>query len=345
MFCEASFCGRFSVTVVSIVMTRLALNAQTLPFRTDCLVAGTTCRVSTNSPDILRAAAQWQPQRKSASIASFEMEILVNAARASHPLESPHFRGLRHLVFVALPPENFIVYDLLRKRAHAVLSDSTACDTSFWNRLLLPITFGVLGTTVGLVPLHCACLERKDAGFLLAGVSGAGKSTLSAALAHRAFAFISDDWTYVAKRESGLIGHGLCSPIKLLPDAARFFPHLQDFAPGPTLNGELAYEIDPRGSSGITVKTFSYPQRLFFLERTPNPGCEFIVCPTGYVKAYFEQSAERLPDEVPAAKQFRASVIERLSMYPAWILRTGYGPQRTAEAVDDFLSEVAHAIA
>jgi hypothetical protein len=331
--------------VVNIVMMKLALNAESLTFRTDCLIAGITCRIATNSAEILRAARQWRPRTTSSAVGSFEMEILVNPAPANQGPQLPYFRGLRHLVFVALPPGNFIVYDLLRKRAHAVLSEASGADATFWNRLLLPITIGVLGTTVGLAPVHCACLERNEEGFLLAGVSGAGKSTLSAALADRGFAFISDDWTYISKTDSALVAHGLCAPIKLLPDAARFFPYLRNFAPGPTLNGELAYEIDPRGSGGIQLKTFSCPQRLFFLERTPNPGCEFIVCPPGYVKAHFEQSAERLPDEVPAAKQFRANVIETLSMYPAWILRTGYGPQRTAEALEHFLSEVAHAVA
>jgi len=269
----------------------------------------------------------------------------VDRPADNHALRSAHFRGIRHLVFVTLPPNNFIVYDLLRKQVHAVLSDGAARDISFWNKLLLPITIGVLGTAVGVVPLHCACLERNGAGFLLAGVSGAGKSTLSAALAELGFAFISDDWTYVSREHSTLVGHGLCSPIKLLPDAVRFFPYLQQLAPAPTLNGELAYEIDPIRSAGITLKTFSHPQRLFFLERTPNPGSEFIVCPSGYVKAYFEENAERLPDELPAAKQFRASVIHSLSVHPAWILRTGNGPQKTAEAINHFLSEAVDAIA
>jgi hypothetical protein len=331
--------------VVSIVTANFVLNAQTLPFRTDCLVAGTTCSVATNSLEILRAASRWRLRPRKTLTPSFAMEILVDPAPDNAPLRSPHFRGIRHLVFVTLPANNFVVYDLLRKRVHAVLCEAAARDISFWNKLLLPITIGVLGTTVGIVPLHCACLERNGAGFLLAGASGAGKSTLSAALAALGFAFISDDWTYLSRKDSTLVGHGLRSPIKLLPDAVRFFPYLQQCAPETTLNGELAYEVDPERSARITVKTLCHPQRLFFLERTPDPGCEFIACPPGYVKDYFEQNAERLPDELPEAKQFRAGVIQNLSTYPAWILRTGHGPQKTAEATDHFLSEVTHAIA
>jgi hypothetical protein len=321
---------------------KVALNQHTLPFRTDCFVAGTQCRVSTNSPEILRAAAQW-PTNGDAS-ASLKMDIFVDDASNGSAVYSPHFRGIRHLVFVTLPTRNFVVYDLLRRRVHAVLCGAAVRDSSFWSKLFLPITIGVLGTTVGVVPLHCACLERNGAGFLLAGASGAGKSTLSAALAHLGFALISDDWTYIANRDSILAAHGLGAPIKLLPDAARFFPYLQNSAPQPTLNGELAYEVDP-AHTGITAKNVSYPQRIFFLERITGPGCHFAACSPGRVKAYFQDSAERLPDELPEAKQFRASVLQSLSMYPAWILRTGEGPQKTAEAIDQFLTEAAYAIA
>ena len=301
--------------------------------------------MSTNSVDILQAAAHWRPPKKHSCVPSFEMDVLVDSAVETRCRHSAYFRGARHLVFAVLPPRNFITYDLLRRRVHAVLSAATARDPVFWNTLLLPITIGVLGTTVGVAPLHCACLERHSSGLLLAGISGAGKSTLAAALAERGFALISDDWTYVSKRESALVGHGLSSPVKLLPDTVRFFPCLRNFIPRPTLNGEVAYEIDPAHSIGCTVKSFTYPRRIFFLERTSTPGCDFVACRREYVKSFFEKSVERLPDELAEAKEFRASILQTLSLCPAWVLRTGDGPQATADAIDTFLSEAAHATA
>jgi len=331
--------------VVSTVTLTLAFNRQTLPFRTDCVVAGTECLVSTNSVDILQAAAQWRSVKKRSCVPSFEMEVLVASTVDTRCRHSAYFRGVRHLVFAVLPPRNFITYDLLRKHVHAVLSAATASDPTFWNTLLLPITMGVLGTTIGVAPLHCACLERHGSGLLLAGVSGAGKSTLAAALAQRGFALISDDWTYVSKQQSALFGHGLSAPVKLLPDAVRFFPYLRNSMPQPTLNGEVAYEINPAHSMGCTVKSFSHPRRIFFLERTLTPGCDFVPCRPEYVRSFFEDSVERLPDEIAEAKKFRASVFEALSLCPAWVLRTGESPQETAEAIDTFLAEATHAIA
>jgi hypothetical protein len=118
----------------------------------------------------------------------------------------------------------------------------------------------------------------------------------------------------------------------------KFFPHLKDIAPHRTLNGELAYEIDPTWA-GFSVNYVSHPRRVLFLERTSKPGCDFVPCRSEYVREFFEKSAERLPNELNEAKSFRANVIQTLSSVPAWILRTGGSPQTTAAAISDFILE------
>jgi hypothetical protein len=324
-------------------MITVEFNRETLPFRTDYFIAGTRCLLSTNSHDILHAASHWRPSTRHALGSSFEMQVVVDSSRDRTPERAPYFRGLRHLVFAYIPPRSFLTFDLLRKRVHAVLSIAAARDSFFWNSLLIPITIGVLGTTVGVAPLHCACLDRQGSGFLVAGVSGAGKSTLATALARLGFALVSDDWTYLSKQQSALVAHGLSAPIKLLPETARFFPELREFTLKTTLNGELAYELVPRTSFDFNVKNLSYPRHIFFLERAPVCGCHMVPCSPEYVSDFFQRSAERLPDELPEAKAFRKGIIQSLSAYPSWILRTGDSPQLTAQAIDDFLSEAAHA--
>lgn len=326
--------------VVKLMMT---FNRQTLPFRTDFVIAGTCCVLATNSFEVLQSAAAWQQETQRHGAALFEMEVLVDSALDNRVDQAAFFRGHGHLVFALLPPRGFVTYDLLRRRVHAALSAAAARDRFFWNNLLLPITMGVLGTTVGVVPLHCACLDHNGSGLLVAGVSGAGKSTLSAAMAERGFSFVSDDWTYISKDNSHLIAHGLYSPVKLLPDAVRFFPHLKHFDPRITLNGELAYQIDPSHTAGFTVKRSSYPRRILFLERTSKAGCDFVPCRPDYVRSFFERNAERLPDELVEAKAFRTNIIQMLASCPAWLLRTGETPQETAGAIGDFLAEAPNA--
>jgi hypothetical protein len=325
---------------VNIVTMMLKFNRQTLPFHAECLIAGARCLIATNSTDVLESTARWRTKtRQPHRAASFEMEVLVDSAMDNTAHNASFFRGHRHLVFAMLPPRSVVTYDLLRRRVHAVLSAAAARDRSFWNNVLLPITIGVLGTTVGVVPLHSACLDHNGSGVLVAGASGAGKSTLAAALAGCGFSFVSDDWTYISKNGSTLVAYGLSAPVKLLPDSVRFFPYLKDIAPRRTLNGELAYEIDPSRATGFSVNYMSYPRRVLFLERTLKPGCDFVPCRSEYVREFFEKSAERLPNELIEAKAFRRGIIQTLSSVPAWILRTGESPQRTAEAIRDFILE------
>jgi hypothetical protein len=273
---------------------------------------------------------------------SFEMELIEDSSLGSSPERLSYFRGLHHLVFALLAPGSFITFDLRRKRVLGVLSFAAAKDHTFWNSRLLPITIGVLGTTVGVAPLHCACLDRNGHGLLVAGPSGAGKSTLSLALARRGFAFVSDDWTYVSREQSRLVAHGLSAPVKLLPDAARFFPELRKATPRKTFNGELAYETDPGRTFQVLVRSSSHPRWILLLERTLTPGCRFVPCMAEHVRDFFERSAERLSAELHSASAARSEIIQDLSRCDCWILRTGDSPAQTAKAIDRFLLEAGH---
>jgi hypothetical protein len=327
------------------VTATFSFSSETLAYRTDFHIAGAHCLLSTNSPEALRSISRWRSPGSTQNGNFFEMEILVNSIAGESNDPSPHFRGLRHLVFVFLPGRCFLCYDLLRKRVHGAVTSTVAGDATFWDSLLLPITIGILGATMGIAPLHCACLDRDGSAVLIAGVSGAGKSTLAAALAQRALALVSDDWTYMSRQGSSLVARGLFAPIKLLPDSARFFPCLSALSPRKTLNGELAYEFDPRAILSCAVRDSSRPRWLLFLERGTAGGCQFIPCRPEYVRDFFERNAEKLPDELRAATVARSQIIRQLSQHPAWILQTNKNPQQTAQAIDEFLREERYATA
>jgi hypothetical protein len=330
----------FRVTVSNIVTLTLAFNPSTLPFRAEFPLAGARCLLSTNSREVLRLSLPWQSLQLSTPARSFLLQIIEDTSSASDLPAPSHFRGLRHLVFAMLEPGSFLSFDLLRRRVMGVLSPGAARDPGFWNSRLLPISIGVLGTTLGLAPLHCACLDRHGAGLLVAGNSGMGKSTLTAALAKRGFAVVSDDWTYVSTLHGALVAHGLFAPVKLLPDTIRYFPELRDSVTRRTLNGEFAYEVDPAEVFRSQWKASSDPKSILFLERGSVPGCRFVPCRPEQVAQFFEKNAEKLPAELPEAAKARFAIIQRLSACDPWILRTGDDPIRTAAAIDDFLPEV-----
>jgi hypothetical protein len=320
-------------------MVNLSFDRANLAFRTEFSLGGVRCRLSTNSYQVLQHSIPWQGASRNANAKTFEMEILEDASMDSPAETRTHFRGTRHLVFAMLEPRSFVSYDLLRKQVRGVVSVAAARDRTFWKAQLLPITVGILGTTLGVAPLHCACLTRNGDGLLLAGVSGAGKSTLTAALARRGFGVVSDDWTYISRNRAALVADGLSAPIKLLPDAARFFPELQRFVPHKTMNGEMAYEIEPGKLHSAAEFASCSPKWIFFLERTSVPGCRFVPCTNAHTRHFFKSNAERLPEELPASQETRSEIIDRLSEYPSWIVRSGDDPHRTAEAIEQFLPE------
>ena len=310
-----------------------------LPFHTEFSLAGTRCLLSTNSHELLRLSRPWQSIRVRPDAGCFRMSILEEASFTSHSPKPSHFRGLSHLVFALLEPHGFLTFDLLRRNLFGVVSPAAARDSHFWNVQLLPISLGLLGTVVGVAPLHCACLDRDGGGLMVAGDSGAGKSTLTAALAKKGFAVVSDDWTYVSYRPGQLVAHGMYAPIKLLPDSIRFFPELRRSMPRKTMNGELAYEVHAAKVFHSQVKACSAPKWLLFLERTAAPGCHFIPCRPGHATQYFEKNAEKLPAELPEAAATRSKIIQQISKCQAWILRTGDDPVQTAQSICNFLSE------
>lgn len=316
-----------------------AFHRMTLPFHTEFPLAGARCLLSTNSHNLLRHSVPWQSVQTSVEAHSLRMEIIEDPSASQETPLLPHFRGLRHLVFAILEPKSFLSFDLLRKCMMGVLSPASARDPHFWNAQLLPMTIGLLGTTVGVAPLHCACLDRTGSGLLVAGESGAGKSTLTAALAKRGFAVVSDDWTYVSERGGKLIAHGLFAPVKLLPETIEYFPELRHSTLRKTLNGETAYEVDLAKVFHAKSKASSTPKWVMFLERTSKPGCRFVPCRPEHLTWFLEASAEKLPRELPETTRSRSDIIRRLSSCECWILRTGEDPMRTAAAIDEFLPE------
>jgi hypothetical protein len=294
--------------------------------------------LATNSEEVLDSVLRWRCPSRARSSRTFDLDVVRDPSLPcvrDFKMQT-HFRGLHHLVFATIGTHELFTFDLFRKRVVGAVSTATASDAQFWNSRWLPITVGVMGTTVGVVPLHGACLEFKGDGLLLAGLSGAGKSTLSVALARRGFSLISDDWTYLSQEADELIAHGLCAPVKLLPDAVQHFPELRGRTPKVWFNGELAFELDPEEICQARPKSNSRPRWLMLLERSPAPGCDFVPYSAADARAFFESSAERLPDEIPEASATRSAMIRAVANCECWRVRSGESPQATAEAISRF---------
>jgi hypothetical protein len=244
---------------------------------------------------------------------------------------------LHHVVTASFGQSNLFVFDILRRTVSARVSGVTAGNSRFWKEKLIPITLGVLGAAVGLVPVHCACLESEGHGLLIAGVSGAGKSTLSVALAEAGFSYVSDDWTYISQHGDGIVAHGTSAPVKLLPDAISHFQDLQRHSLQYSMNGELAYEIDIAETFGVETKRECEPRWLIFLERMERAGVELMPLSSAEAMSYVNTSVERLPVQLSEAALLRKRTIERVARLPCWRFRYGGTPQFAASQLLDFV--------
>jgi hypothetical protein len=250
----------------------------------------------------------------------------------------PHFRGLHHVVTASFGSSNVFVFDVLRRKLSASVSGAVARDYRFWKERVIPIALGILGSAMGLVPVHCACLESEGDGLLIAGASGAGKSTLSVALSAAGFNYVSDDWTYLSQRHDGLVAYGTSAPVKLLPDAVNHFESLQGHSVQRSMNGELAYEVDIVEAFGAQVERECEPRWLIFLERMQHTGAELTPMSSAETRNYVSSSVERLPKQLFEAAALREQTIKSVASLPCWRFRYGGTPMFAAQQLREFVA-------
>jgi hypothetical protein len=308
-------------------------STEQLHLETEIVAAGVPCTVLTNSYCLLEVFNGFPRAYGKASGLTLRFFVTEDESASA---AKPHFRGLHHVVIATFSAVDRFLFDLRRRVLTGTVSRSLANNPAFWKQTLIPICMGVMGPTVGLVPVHCACLNLNDSGVLLAGASGAGKSTLTVATAKAGPALISDDWTYISSRGGELVAHGLRVPVKLLPDASVYFRELSALEPHVSMNGELAYEFDPSRVMKIKVLDHCSPSKLVFIERSDFN--EYRRMSPELASAYFTANAERLPEQLSETRKSRQQMLDRLSNLPSYIFRYKGSPQEGAAMLVEYLT-------
>jgi hypothetical protein len=322
--------------LTGVSMSLISLDQTDLHYSIELCFAGAACDLRTNSSELARVLEDLSILTADTAPGGFDMRVRVDEA-SDEAAGEPHFRGLRHVVTACFGRSNVFVFDILRRTVSASVSGILARDDCFWKEKLIPITLGVLGAAMGLVPVHCACLEWEGDGLLIAGVSGAGKSTLSVALSKVSFNYVSDDWTYISRRQDGIVAHGTSAPVKLLPDAVGHFPGLQEHRLQRSMNGELAYEVDIAEAFGARVERGCVPRWLVFLERSQEAGSVFTPMSSAEARRYVNSSVERLPAQLFEAVAMRTQTIQQVALLPSWRFRYGGTPQFAAQELREFV--------
>jgi hypothetical protein len=289
------------------------------------IVAGVFFSLSTNSEAVHAAMSEsFGRAAKLVPAPEVTMHVVVGAdAQDARRWPKPYFRGLNHFVFAGFDSESQLLIDLRRQRIIGRLSQLMAGDRDYLRRVVFPALFGIVSQTIRITALHCACVAWNGSGLLLAGDSGSGKSTLSLALAQEGLDFISDDWTYLSRHGGSVHAWSLNNSLKLLPDAVVQFPELARLRPAVSLNGELAYELEPDRLFGIRSSRYTEPRCVMFLERQPGQTMELNEVSPAEAADRLEQSLEELPAAICGARDFLVDTIRILTERPCWELRYG----------------------
>jgi hypothetical protein len=244
------------------------------PLRANYQVAGIDLIIETNAAAIHGIAQDsfeqtWDALDKKEDI---RLRFWVDEkSSADERKTEAYFQGLGHLVFAGFDEKNSLLINLRDRFAVGRFTPELANDAQFWKTILFPSLLTILGPTVGLTPLHCACVSWNESGLLLAGESGSGKSTLSLALAQAGFDFLSDDRTLIGDRGGKILAWSLSPEMKHSAGAVAHFPALKGIDHYEIWKGEPVFRFDPVKTFGLRRAELCEPRWIIFLERQSEP--------------------------------------------------------------------------
>jgi energy-coupling factor transporter ATP-binding protein EcfA2 len=190
----------------------------------------------------------------------------------------------------------------------------------------------IVGGSVGVTELHCACVAKDEKGLLLAGPSGSGKSTLALALSQTGFGFLSDDRAYCSLRNGKVLAWGLPTRLKLRREAGAWFRELRDRQPADVQKGEPVFWLEPEQALGLKRVRCCQPSVVIFLERLERP--EFHFTRVSPVEAMYRLDRD-LMAELPEAVARQTETIAKLVEIPCWLLKYGGEPRAIAAKIAD----------
>jgi len=205
---------------------------------------GFPLEVRSNRRDVVEAACEtWGRSAPIFAEPPLELRVVVSPGIAEKPPPEPSFFAQRHISTIVADRLNFASIDSAQGIGLIWVTESTAADAGFFRWFFLEAAVYILLAERSLTPLHAGCVARAGRGVLLIGAGGAGKSTLAYGCARRGWSFIADDAVWLVRGESNRRVLAPPHRIRLLPDAARFFPELAERSITTSRNGKMYIEI------------------------------------------------------------------------------------------------------
>jgi hypothetical protein len=301
------------------------------PFGARLFVAGSIWDVRSNSQEILQAMRETFDQVSSGHKADLHLRFHVDFTVDDAPCWSqPHFRALDHLYYATYGPCDSMLVDQLSRCVIGSFSPAVAHDQRYWKQTVLPVLLGIVSASIGVTPVHCACVVKSGSGLLLGGVSGAGKSTMALSLSQNGFSYLSDDCTYLSRTATGMRAWGLPTSVKLLPDAVSHFPELVSRKPVLSLNGEWALNVDPSEIFNVERSLNCIPRWLVFLERKMDSRPIIKALSSRDAASRLVADLETMPPLIVDQYEYQLETINRLVDRECWVVQHGLKPEMLA---------------
>jgi hypothetical protein len=313
------------------------------------------CRFTfeTNSPELLRlvvsayrdlprhALSSQVPEMRVALLLSPQEAVRRSstqrrAGRAGPaPLRMLHGAGF---LAGAAPSSNFV---LVSPREHAALAVLTPQMLRFpYHTRYEMIEFAVFTLAARaqqLVPLHAACVGRRNRGILLMGPSGAGKSTVALQCLSAGFDFLSEDSVFVAPET--MLATGVANFLHVRADSVNSVGSPADAAcirRSPTIqrrSGVKKFEVDLRQGQFRLAKSPLKIESVVFLSAR-SAGAQPLLKPLSASEVLKRLAAEQA--YAAQQKQWRPFA-KKISRIMGFELRRGRHPQESAAALRSLL--------
>lgn len=319
----------------------ISLAHDNLPLGARFFVAGSIWDLRSNSEEILHAMRETFDQVGSGQQADLHLRFHVDFTVNSAPCwPTPLFRALDHLYYATYGPCDSMLVDQMGRRVIGSFSPAVARDLRYWKQTVLPVLLGIASASIGVTPVHCACVVKSGSGLLLGGESGAGKSTLALSLSRNGFSYLSDDCTYLSRTVTGMRAWGLPTPVKLLPDAVSYFPELVSLDPVLSLNGEWALNVDPTEISNVERCLSCAPRWLVFLERKVDSAPLIKPLSSWEAASRLVADLETMPPIIFDQYEYQLETINRLVDRECWLVQHGLKPEPLARLLAEVCGSV-----
>ena len=251
---------------------------------------GFSVEISTNSPDVLRAADDsWGTCKRAFPEPPVRMSIGVMQGGRDAALSPPVCRGRDNLISLVSDAQNFYSADLRRGLGFGWVTQATVSNRAGFRYHFLEGMALCLLMSRYMTPIHAACVMLDGQGILLCGDSGEGKSSLSFACARRGWTFVADDASSLIRNRVERVVVGNPHQIRFRQSAIDLFPELAYERLTRRVNGELAIELPTSSLSNFSSALQAPVNHIVFLRRKEFAAVRLTRLTAERVLPWFEQ--------------------------------------------------------